>query len=197
MLTVQLARVNVEMTGVAMTVATCTAVPLLKALEVTTAVRLPTVGLVMKVTTICVGLEEVTEPPAPRFRTTELLPLLLAKPNPLIVRVAAEVERLAVLCVTTGITVATCTGVPLLKAVPLVTATDAVRKPAFTGVVVKVTVSEVADAAVTLPTAPRVPNVTTLLAGVVEKPKPAITTVAAFAAMLAVFKVTTGITVAT
>ena len=70
------------------------------------------------------------------------------------------------LLVTTGMTVATCTAVPLVF--PSVV-TIAVRFPAAVGVCVKVTVSEVAVAAVTVPVAPSL-KVTELLPGVGSKP---------------------------
>ncbi len=69
---------------------------------------------------------------------------------PAIVTVFALAARLAVLLVTVTGTVATCTAVPLLT---LLLVTMAVRLPAA-GLVEKVTVSEVAVALVTVPTAP-------------------------------------------
>ena len=84
------------------------------------------------------------------------------------VSVAALAARFAVLLVTTGVTVATCTAVPLLT---LSVVTTAVRLPAVVGLVENVTVSEVAVAAVTVPTAPLL-KTTVLLAAVVSKPKP-------------------------
>jgi hypothetical protein len=59
----------------------------------------------------------------------------------------------------------------------------------------KLTVSEVAVAAVTDPTAP-LSSVTVLFDGVVSKPNPAMVTVVAFAARFVVLLVTTGFTVA-
>ena len=67
------------------------------------------------------------------------------------VSVAALAPRFAVLLVTIGVTVATWTAVPLVN--PLVM-TTAVRLPAVFGFVENVTVSDVAVAAVTVPTAP-------------------------------------------
>src|SRR5262249_9282294 len=99
----------------ATTVATCTAAPLPTPLDVTTAVRLPTDGWVLNVTVNWVALAAVTVPTAPRLKLTLLLAGVLEKPNPLMVSVVALVARLAVLMVTTGLTVATCTGAPLLK----------------------------------------------------------------------------------
>src|SRR5258708_7673062 len=97
------------------TVATCTAAPLLTLLMVTAAVRLPAVaGLVENVTVSEVAVAAVTVPAAPLLKTTVLWAAVGSKPNPLIVIVAALAARLAVLLVTTGPTVATCTAAPLL-----------------------------------------------------------------------------------
>ena len=74
--------------------------------------------------------------------------------------------------------------------------TIAVKLPPARGFVENVTVSEVAEAEVTVPTALLL-RTTVLLAGVGSKPKPLIVTVVIFAAALAVLLVTTGITVAT
>lgn len=95
--------------------------------------------------------------------------------------------------VTAGITVAICTAEPF--AIESVVTMD-VREPAIVGSVVNVTINEVGVADVTLPAAPLL-NVTTLSVAVVSKPKPAIVTVVAFAARLAVLLVTTGSTLAT
>src|SRR5260370_28514528 len=105
----------------------------------------------------------------------------------------ALAARLAVLLVTTGLAVATWTAAPLLT--PLVV-TTAVRLPAVAGLVLNVTVSDVAVAAVTVPTAPSL-NVTVLFAAVGSKPKPLIVTVGALAASEGALGVTTGPTVAT
>ena len=70
--------------------------------------------------------------------------------------------------------------------------TTAVRLPIVSGDVSKPTVMEVAVDERTVPTAPLL-NTTELFAAVVSKPRPAITTVAAFAARLAVLLVTTGV----
>lgn len=72
--------------------------------------------------------------------------------------------------------------------------TIAVKLPAV-GLVEKVTVSEVAVAAVTLPTAPLL-NTTVLLPGVVLKPAPVMVTVAAVDEIEFVTRVTAGLTVA-
>jgi hypothetical protein len=75
---------------------------------VTTAVRLPSeVGLVENVTVSEVAEAEVTVPTAPLFMTTVLPPETVENPKPLIVTVAELIPRLAVLLVTTGVTVAT------------------------------------------------------------------------------------------
>ena len=99
---------------------------------------------------------------------------------------------MAVLTVTTGITLATLTAVPLEK--PFVVTTT-VRLPAVVGFVENVTVSDVAVAAVTVPTAP-LSKVTMLFAATVLKPKPVIVTVDALAANDVVAAVTAGATVA-
>lgn len=73
----------------------------------------------------------------------------------------------------------------------------AVRLPAAFGFVEKLTVSEVAVAAVTVPTAPLL-NCMVLFEGVVESnPKPLIVIVEALARRFEVLLVTTGLTVAT
>lgn len=78
----------------------------------------------------------------------------------------------------------------------LLVVTTAVKLPIEVGLVEKVTVSEVAVAAVTVPTPPLL-NVTVLLAKVVSKPVPAIVIVAALAPRAAVLLVTVGLAVAT
>ena len=94
---------------------------------------------------------------------------------------------MVLLVVTTGVTEATCTAIPL--STPL-EETIAVRFPAL-GLVEKVTVKAVAVAAATDPIAPLL-NVTKLLATDVLKPVPAMVMVVAVAARLVVFAVTTG-----
>lgn len=71
----------------------------------------------------------------------------------------------------------------------LLVVTVAVRLPADVGLVENVTVNEVADAVVTVPTAPS-SNTTELLLEVVSKPKPTIVNVVASAAKLEVLLVT-------
>ena len=165
------------------------------------AVRLPTaLGKVEKVTVSAVAVAAVTLPAAPKvLKATVLLAGVTAsKPVPLMVKVTvvgALSARLSVLLVTVGAAtmLATCTAAPEL---PLpATVTMAVRLPRPVGTVVKVTVSCVAVAAVTLPTAPRVLKATVLLAGVVEKLVPLmvrVTAVGALTARPAVLAVTVG-----
>lgn len=74
--------------------------------------------------------------------------------------------------------------------------TTAVSVPAAVGFVVKVTVRDVAEADVTVPTAPLL-NVTTLLLATGSKPRPLMVTEVASAAICVVADVTTGTTVAT
>src|SRR5581483_4226356 len=116
------------------------------------------------------------------FNVTVLWAAVVSKPKPLMVSVLAFAPRLVVLLVTTGTTVATWIAVPLAT---LLVVTIAVRLPTAVGAVEKVTVSEVAVAAVTVPTAPSL-NVTVLLAAVVSKPAPLIVIVVALIPRLAV-----------
>ena len=88
-------------------------------------------------------------------------------------------------------TVATCTAAPLLS---LSVVTMAVREPEPVGSVVKETESEVAVAEVIVATAPSL-NATELLPAEESKPNPSISSVVGLAGMLAVFCVTTGMTV--
>lgn len=133
----------------------------------------------MNDTVIDVGVAEVMVPTAPLFNVTALLATVGSKPNPLIVTVEALAATCAVDEVTTGVTSATCTGAPLLTPVWLVT--TAVKLPAVTGRVVRLTVNEVEVAAVIDPTAP-LSNVIASLANVVSNPNPAMMTELAFAA---------------
>lgn len=81
----------------------------------TTAVKLPIdVGLVENVTVSDVAVAEVTVPTPPLLNTTVLFAAVVSKPLPAIVIVAAFAPKAAVLLVTTGFTVATCTAEPLL-----------------------------------------------------------------------------------
>src|SRR5437763_7137230 len=96
--------------------------------------------------------------------------------------VPALAARLAVLLVTTGVTLATWTAPPLLT---LSVVTTAVRLPAVVGLVENVTVSVVALDAVTAPTDPSL-KTTVLCEGVELKPKPRITSVVLIAVRFAV-----------
>lgn len=147
------------------TVETCTAVPLLRPLVVTIAVRLPAdVGAVVKLMVSVVAVAAVTVPTAPLLKTTELLAAVVENPVPVIVRLLAFAARRAVVfVVTTGRTRAT--GIAELPTM-LLDVTDAVRLPAATGLVENVTVSDVAVAAVTTPTAPLLKMMTFRLATV-------------------------------
>ena len=140
---------------------------------VTTAVKLPSaVGFVPRLTVNDVGVATVTVPTAPLLNTTVLRDAIGSNPNPLMTMFAALIAKLTVLVVTTGLTFAICVAVPLPT--PL-TVTIAVRLPADVGLVENVTVSEVAVAAVTVPTAPLL-KITVLRLAVVSKPKPAMET---------------------
>jgi hypothetical protein len=175
------------------TLATGTALPLLTPLVVTVAVKLPTRGLVENVTVSAVAVAAVTVPTAPLLRVTVLLPGVVLKPNPFIVSVVSLAALEATLLVTTGFTVATCTADPLIT---LLVVTVAVKLPTTFGCEEKVTVSEDAVAAVTVPAAPLL-NTTVLFVAVVSKPEPLIVMIAALIARLFVLLVTTGFTVAT
>src|SRR5580704_5611109 len=109
------------------------------------------------------------------------------------VNVDALAAKVVMLLVTTGVTVATWIAVPLLT---LSVVTTAVRGPAVVGLVENVTVSEVAVAVVTLPTAPSL-NTTVSWAAVVSKARPVMVTVVAVAVRLAGLVVTPGVTAAT
>jgi hypothetical protein len=93
-------------TGV--TVATCTAEPLVCPPVFTTAVRLPAVvGFASSVTVNAVLVAEVTMPTAPLLNVTVLLLAVELNPAPLMVIVAASAAKFAMLLVTLGDTVAT------------------------------------------------------------------------------------------
>ena len=173
--------------------ATWTAALLLIPLVVTVAVRFPAVGAVEKVTVSAVGVAAVTVPTAPLLKDTVLSPTVELKPNPLMVMVVAVNARFAVLRVTAGMTLATWTLAPLLT--PFVV-TTAVRLPAFVGFVERVTVSEVAVAEETVPTAPLL-KVTVLFPAVVSNPIPLIVIVEALASKFVRLLVTTALTAAT
>ena len=161
---------------------------------VTLAVRPPTVcGFVENVTISEVAVAVVTVPTAPLLKVTVLFPATVLKPAPVIVTVSAFAASVAVETVTAGATVAIWTAAPLVMRFDV---TTAVRLPSAVGLVENVTVSEVAEAAVTVPTAPLFIT-TVFLAGTRSNPKPLITTVATFIPRLVVLLVTTGVTVAT
>ena len=74
---------------------------------VTIAVRFPAVvGFVEKRTVIDVGVAAVTVPTAPSFNTTLLSARTVLNPKPPMLILVALAARLAVLLVTTGVTVA-------------------------------------------------------------------------------------------
>ena len=161
---------------------------------VTIAVRFPAVvGFVEKRTVIDVGVAAVTVPTAPSFNTTLLFARTVLNPKPPMLILVALAARLAVLLVTTGVTVDICAAAPLLI---LLVLTTAVKLPAVVGFIENVTVRDVAVAVVTEPTAPSF-RTTVLFPGVVSNPKPLIATVSELAARLDVLLVTTGVTVAT
>ena len=167
-----------------------TAWPLLTPNEVTTAVRLPRDGAVSKVTVNWVEVAEVTWP-VPLLKVTVLLPAVVLKPVPPMVRVVAVEGTLVELEVTVGgeiaaTMVATCTEV----LVSLKEVTTAVRLPVALGCVLKVTVNWVAVALVTVPVP--VLRTTVLLAAVVSNPVPAMVRVVALIARPLVLKVTVG-----
>lgn len=140
-----------------------------------------------------VAVAEAIVPTAPLFSDTELFAAVGSNPNPLIVNVEALARRLAVLLVTTGVTVATCTAEPLFW---LLVVAMTVILPAVAGLVEKVTVNEVFVADVTVPTA-LLDRVTVLRDAIGSNPKPLIVMVFEFAARDAVLLVMTGLTVAT
>ena len=75
-------------------------------LVVTTAVKLPAAGLVENVTVSEVAVALVTVPTAPLLNTTVLFAAVVLKPVPAIVMVVAEFDKLVLLLVTVGVTVA-------------------------------------------------------------------------------------------
>jgi hypothetical protein len=174
------------------TVATGVAAPLVIELDVTIAVRVPALlGFVEKVTVSVVEVAAVTVPTALSLKATVLLAAVVSKPKPLMVIVVAFAATLEVLVVTTGVTDATWTAAPLVM---LFEVTTADRLPTDVGFVEKVTVSEVAVADDTVPTAPLL-KTTVLWFAVVSKPIPTIVTVEALAASRSpLFAKTTGVT---
>jgi hypothetical protein len=98
--------VLVRTTGV--TVAICTAEPLVWLLVVTIAVSVPAfAGLVVSVMVSVVAVAEAMVPTALLLSVTALFADVGSNPKPLIVIDVAFARRLAVLLVTTGVTVAT------------------------------------------------------------------------------------------
>ena len=162
-------------------------------MAVTTAVKLPAVtGRVVRLTVNDVEVAAVIDPTAPLSKVIASLANVVSNPNPAMMTELAFAARKAVLLVTTGATVATCVAVP----VALFVTTVAFNVPAVVGAVVSVTVSSVAVADATVPTAPLL-NVTVLLEAVVSKPSPSIRSVVSLAAMVAGLLMTSGMTVAT
>jgi hypothetical protein len=155
-------------------------------LLVTTAVSGPAAGTLVKVTVSEFTVEAVTVP-APELNATLLFPAVGLNPKPSIVNVDGLGGMEFVFGVTTGKTVATWTGAPLLASFVV---TVAVSEPE-TSPLRLVTVSCVLVAAVTVPVAPLL-KATRLLAAVVEKPVPLIVIDDASAARLAVLEVTVG-----
>lgn len=155
------------------------------------AVSDPAQGFLENVTVNEVAVAAVTVPMAPLLKATVFSAGVVLNPLPVIVTVLALAKISVVVCVTVGRTDATWTAAPLENEF---TDTDAVKAPA-PGLVEKVTVSAVAVAAVTVPTAPLL-NVTVLLPGVVLNPKPLMVIVVADNKRLAVEDVTVGPTAA-
>ena len=175
--------------------ATCTPEALETELVVTVAVKLPTeVGLVLNVTVSRVAVALVTVPIAPLLKETTFREATGSKPEPFISRVDALIPIFAVLVVTKGTTDAICTAVPLETELVVTWAVKLLAAGFLPSA--KVTVSDVAVAAVTVPSAPLL-KTTVLFASVVSNPKPAIVTVVASAFLLAVLLVMIGLTVAT
>ncbi len=157
---------------------------------VTIAVKVPAVaGSVVKVMERLVAVAESTVPTAPLLKVTVLFAAVVSKPIPLMVRVFVfAVMLFAVSAVTTGTMFATSTAAPLDSEFD---STTAVSDPASVGLVVNVTVRDVAVAEVTVPSAPLL-RVTMLLAATESNPSPLMVTDVAFAATVVVLLVTTG-----
>ena len=180
------------------TKATCMAVPLETPFEATIVVRIPALGLVLIVTVSDVAVDAVTVPTAPLLKVTVFWLGVVLKPVPAMVMDAALAEWLAELDVTDGAvelatTCASWTAVPLET---LLVVTEPFKVPAAVGLLVRSTVSEVVDAAVTLPMAAPT-KATVLLLATGLKPKPLITRLVPLRARLLVLVVTTGFIVAT
>ena len=159
-------------------------------LVVTMAVNGPAVaGSVVKVMERLVAVAVLTVPTAPLLNVNVLFATVVSKPIPLMVRVFVfAVMLFDVSAVTTGTMLATWTAAPLDREFD---STMAVSEPASVGFVVNVTVSDVVEAEVTVPSAPLF-SVTMLLAATESNPSPLIVTVAALAATDVVLLVTTG-----
>ena len=178
------------MTG--MTLATWRAAPLATPLVVTIAVSAPERGVADSVTVKAVEVAADTAPIAPLLKVTVLFPGVVLNPDPLMVIVDVLAAKFAVATVTVGATTAICTAAPLESEFVV---TTAVKLPAE-GLVPKVTVSEVAEAAVTVPTAPLL-KTTELFAATGSKASPLMTTVVAVVNSAAALTVTDGRTRAT
>lgn len=167
--------VTVGAVALATTFATFTAVPLEREFVETDAFNTPTaVGRVVSVTVSSVAVAAATVPTGPPTNVTVLLVRVGSNPTPVITSVVPLRAKFVSEAVTTGLTEATCTAEA--EATPRVV-TVAVSAPAQ-GFLEKVTVSDVAVAAVTVPSAPLL-NTTVLSAGVVLNPLPVIVTVVA------------------
>lgn len=169
--------------------ATCTAAPLETPLVVTIAVKLPAVGLVERVIVKVVAVAAVAVPTAPLLNVTVLLAMVVSKPVPLIVISDASAAKFEVAAVTFGATTAIWIGAPLLLEFVV---TTAVKLPAI-GFVPSVTVSEVAVAEVTVPTAPLL-KTTVLFAATGANANPLMTTVVAVVDNVLALIVTAGVT---
>src|SRR5258706_14912267 len=100
------ARMAVLLVTAGVILATWTAAPLLTALVVTTAVRLPAVaGLGENVTVSDVAVAAVTVPNAPSLKTSMLLAAVVSKPKPLMTIVVSLAARLVVFVGTDGVNV--------------------------------------------------------------------------------------------
>ena len=101
------ATTDVGLSGTVAMLATCTGLPLLIVFVVTTAVRLPRDGVVLKVTNNWVAVALVTVP-VPLLKATVLLAVMVLNPVPSMVKVVAVTSRSLVFTVTEGATVAVC-----------------------------------------------------------------------------------------
>ena len=101
------ATTDVGLSGTVAMLATCTGLPLLIVFVVTTAVRLPRDGVVLRVTINWVAVALVTVP-VPLLKATVLLAAMVSNPVPSMVRVVAVTSRSLVFTVTDGTTVAVC-----------------------------------------------------------------------------------------